>query len=113
MAQQKQSQTWDQQSIDKYKNQMAQKIKQVIGNADFTGNVAMMVNNVNSESDKLLKAMDKPDYKYISTVLIVPKGGSYRTGQITYWQPKTDKTIKVSVETENLHIVVNAHCVQI
>ena len=70
-----------------------QRMIQILGNNQFDSNVANLTNAINQASDECLKAMQKPNYKYISHTLLVPSNGGYNMGQSTYWQAKTDVCI--------------------
>eukprot|EP01084_Bolivina_argentea_P020600 38303_1 len=106
------SKLWDENSCNMYSQQMEGKIMQIVGNNNFQSNVAQMVDNINNEASATLKSFKKPNYKYICHTLIIPSDGGYRTGQTSYWQPKTDIAITIPVNTQNLQIILTAFCIQ-
>ncbi len=52
-------------------------------------------------------------YKYVTDVVILPRGSGYKKNTAFWWQPKTDKVITVKVDTEHLHCLLVAYCIQV
>mmetsp|Transcript_78755 Transcript_78755/g.96309 ORF Transcript_78755/g.96309 Transcript_78755/m.96309 type:complete len:119 (-) Transcript_78755:440-796(-) len=110
----KKSKVWDEDSIYLFTEHMEQEISDMLENSDFESKfVNSWVEQIVDVAQKKLKDMKKPNYKYVTDVIILPKGSGYKKNTAFWWQPKTDKAITVKVDTEQLHCLLVAYCVQV
>lgn len=90
---------------------MTQQIQQILGYKQFDQNVQQLTNAINQASNQCLKAMKKPNFKYISHTLLVPNGQPYNMGQLLNVQLKTDRCITVRVDNPNITAILEAFCI--
>lgn len=92
---------------------MEDEINKILGENNFNDErINSWVEQIVDISSKKLKSMKKPRFKYISNVIILPRGSGYKKNTSYWWQPKLDKTINIKVETKSLHCLLVVHCVK-
>ena len=112
--QQKDKKLWTEESAQVFTEAMEEEIKDLLAESDFESKfVNQWVEEIVDTAQKKLKDMKKPNYKYITDVIILPRGSGYKKNTAFWWQPKTDKAITVKVDTEHLHCLLVAYCVQV
>eukprot|EP01084_Bolivina_argentea_P079025 143412_1 len=102
---------WDQQSQNEFIMNLRPRIIQMLGGRKFDANVNQLTTSINQTCDKCLKAFKKPNYKYVSHCLLVPKGSPYNMGDSKYWKAKTDVCITLNVDGPSITAVVEAYCI--
>mmetsp|Transcript_74758 Transcript_74758/g.118959 ORF Transcript_74758/g.118959 Transcript_74758/m.118959 type:complete len:116 (-) Transcript_74758:2-349(-) len=115
MAEDKQSaKLWNEDAQEIFIAYMEDEIKNLLEESDFESKfVNSWVEQIVDIAQQKLKSMKKPNYKYVTDVVILPKGSGYKKNTAFWWQPKTDKAITVKVDTEHLHCLLVAYCVQV
>ena len=108
------SKEWDEDSIDEFTKKMEEEIKDLLEESDFQSKfVNQWVEEIVDIAQKQLKSYKKANYKYITDVILLPRGSGYKKNTAFWWQPKTDKAITVKVDTDHLHCLLVAYCVQV
>lgn len=113
-ADKKAAKLWNEDSAYIFTCYMEEEIKNLLEESDFESKfVNSWVEQIVDIAQQKLKAMKKPNYKYVTDVVILPRGSGYKKNTAFWWQPKTDKAITVKVDTEHLHCLLVAYCVQV
>ena len=108
------SKIWNKASINHFTNYIEIEIKDLLGDNNFKNPlINSWVEQIIDKSQEKLKSMKKGRYKYIADVIILPKGSGYKKNTSFWWQPKTDKSITVKVETKTLHCLLVVYCVRV
>lgn len=104
---------WDDASVKHFSTYMKGEIKKILGENDFNNEqLNSWVEQIVDEANKKLKSMKKSRFKYISNVILLPKGSSYKKNTSYWWQPKLDKSINIKAETKFLHCLLVVYCVK-
>ena len=108
------SPTWDEDSVEDFTEKMEAEIKDLLEESDFKSKfVNQWVEDIVDTAQTTLKSFKKKGYKYITDVILLPKGSGYKKNTAFWWQPKTDTAITVKVDTEHLHCLLVCYCVQV
>jgi len=110
----KDAKLWNDDSVYLFSSFMEEEIKNMLAESDFESKfINSWVEQIVDLAQKKLKEMKKPNYKYVTDVIILPRGSGYKKNTAFWWQPKTDKAITVKVDTEHLHCLLVAYCCQV
>merc|ERR1712176_916201 len=105
------SKYFDQQTQNEFTMKVRQRMFQILGNNRFDASVHHLTAAINAASDECLKAMKKPNYKFISHTLLVPLNGGYNKGDSKFWKVKTDVCMQVRVDTQFITAILEAYAI--
>ena len=108
------AQLWNKEAADKFTKYMEDEIKLLLGESDFEASIDNLCHErIGDCAQQKLKAIKKANYKYVTDVMIMPRGSGYKKDTKFFWQPKSDKAIRVTVSTDYLHCSLVAYCLHV
>ena len=105
--------TWNDDQAMVFTSKMEEEVKTILGDSAFESKSAQqLVSKIVEAAQVKLKAMEMKSYKYVTDVVILPKGAGYSRTTSFWWQSQTDKAITVKVDTEHLACILVTYCVK-